>query len=469
MIESYIKEHKQEIIKKTQELVQIPSIISPSNNPYYPFGKAIHNALVYTLNLGESLGFRTKNVDGYCGYIEFGEGKELIGIIGHLDVVPEGKNWTYPPFAGHIVNNKIYGRGAIDDKGPVISSLYAMKAVMETCKIHKRVRLILGLNEENDWKCIQYYKAHEESPTVGFSPDADFPCIYAEKSVFTFYLKMDYSNFLQEDIIINDICTFDNAINVVPKICSTTLKINPSKIAMQDFIQNLRCIIEETNFEIDIYKIDEENIKLTSHGIQSHSAHPDLGVNSISRLIIVLSKIFKLYNLNIELFDFFEKYINTQYNGENLGIAFEDESGKLTLNVGDFSLKNNFIQIGLNLRVPITQNGIEIGNNFIKYTSPYLNVDFDIESYKPSLYISKDNKLVKTLCNVYNEEMSSNMEPIAIGGATFARAFDNCISFGPNFPDDIDMCHKTDEFIDIDKLLLSCKLYAKAILALDKI
>ena len=140
MIESYIKEHKQEIIKKTQELIQIPSIISPSNNPYYPFGKAIHNALVYTLNLGESLGFRTKNVDGYCGYIEFGEGKELIGIIGHLDVVPEGKNWTYPPFAGHIVNNKIYGRGAIDDKGPVISSLYAMKAVMETCKIHKRVR-----------------------------------------------------------------------------------------------------------------------------------------------------------------------------------------------------------------------------------------------------------------------------------------------------------------------------------------
>ncbi len=469
MIENYIKKHAKDIIEKTQELIQIPSVISSSNNPYYPFGKAIHNALAYTLNLGESLGCRTKNIDGYCGYIEFGEGQEIIGIICHLDVVPASKNWIYPPFSGMIANNKIYGRGAIDNKGPVISSLYAMKAVMETCKMHKRVRLILGLNEENDWKCIQYYKTHEESPTVGFSPDADFPCIYAEKSVFTFYLKMDYSNLLQEDIIINDICTYGNAINVVPKICSTTLKINPSKISMQDFIQKLRHIIEETNFEIDIYKIDEENIKLTSHGVQSHSAHPDLGVNSISRLIIVLSKVFKLYNVYIELFDFFEKYINTQYNGENLGIAFEDESGKLTLNVGDFSLKNNFIKIGLNLRAPITQNGIEIGNKFIKYTSPYLNVDFDIESYKPALYISKDNKLVKTLCNVYNEEMSSHLEPIAIGGATFARAFDNCISFGPNFPGDIDMCHQTDEFIDIDKLLLSCKLYAKAILALDKI
>ena len=196
MIKQYIEEHKKEIIQKTQELIQIPSVISHSDNPLHPFGKSVNDALEYTLKLGESLGFRTKNIDGYCGYIEFGEGKELIGIIGHLDVVPEGDNWTYPPFSATIADNKIYGRGAIDDKGPVISSLYAMKAVADTCQIRKRVRLILGLNEENDWKCINYYKKHEESPSIGFSPDADFPCIYSEKAILTSYLKMDYSPLL---------------------------------------------------------------------------------------------------------------------------------------------------------------------------------------------------------------------------------------------------------------------------------
>ena len=468
MINKYIDNFKKDIIQKTQELIKIPSVIS-KNDSVYPFGKPINDALEYMLELGKSLGFRTKNIDGYCGYIEFGEGDELIGIIGHLDVVPEGDNWTYPPFSGTIFDNKIFGRGAIDDKGPVISALYAMKSVMETSKVQKRVRLILGLNEENDWKCIDYYKKHEESPTIGFSPDADFPCIYAEKSILTSYLKMDYSNLLKEDIVIKEVNSYNNAINVVPKICSTILKIDSKKISMSDFIKNIKHILKSHDFEIDLYKIDEEELKLTSYGIQIHAAHPELGKNAISRLVIVLAEIFNFYKINIELFEFFNTYINTQYNGENLNINFEDESGKLTLNIGNFRLENNILKIGLNIRIPVTIDIIDVGNNFIKYTSPYLNVDFDTMFYKPALYISKENILVKTLCNIYNNETNSNLEPIAIGGATYARAFDNCISFGANFPGDEDMCHKTDEFIDIDKLILSCKIYAKAILALDSL
>lgn len=135
--------------------------------------------------------------------------------------------------------------------------------------------------------------------------------------------------------------------------------------------------------------------------------------------------------------------------------------------MGDFYFKNNSLQIGLNLRIPITINMLDIGASFIKHTGSYLNVDLDNISYKPALYIPKENKLVKTLCSIYNEETNSHLEPIAIGGATYARAFENCISFGANFPNDPDMCHQTDEFIAIDKLLLSCKIYAKAILALN--
>lgn len=464
MLENYIEDLKDEIVEKTQELIRIPSVHSESNNPYKPFGENANKALEYTLNLGRQLGFRTKNLDGYCGYIEFGEGEELLGIIGHLDVVPEGEGWTFPPFSATISDNKIFGRGSIDDKGPIISSLYAMKAVMENCKVHKRVRLILGLNEEKNWKCIKHYKEVEEIPTFGFSPDADFPCIYAEKSILNCSISMNYED--NNSIIqVKEIDCNNNALNVVPKFCSMVLTIDNSRIEMHDFIQTTQEIINKNNFEIDIYKISEQEIKLTSHGIQAHGAHPYLGLNAISQLLVATSKILNHYNISIELFDFFNKYIGKEYNGKSLGINFEDESGKLTLNVGHFSLENSTLKISMNIRIPINTSVEVIKNSFIKHCTT--NLTFCETHYTPSLYIPKDNILIKTLCRIFNEETNSNTEPIAIGGATYARAFPNCVSFGANFPGNTDMCHQTDEFIDIDNLILSCKIYAKAIAELS--
>ena len=467
MVENYIDTLKDEIIEKTQNLIQIPSVYSKSSNPAKPFGENVNKALEYMLNLGNELGFKTKNIDGYCGYIEFGEGDELVGIIGHLDVVPEGEGWTFPPFSGTIADNKIFGRGAIDDKGPVISALYAMKAVMDNLKVHKRVRLILGLNEENDWKCIEYYKKTQELPTISFSPDADFPCIYAEKSIMNCFINTNYipNNYC---IKIQEIDCNNNALNVVPKFCSITLSIDDRKVFMCDFIDSIKDIISQYDFEIDIYKISNQEIKLTSHGVQSHAAHPDLGINAISRLILVINKLFKQYDISIELFDFFDKYLNLEYDGKSLGINFEDESGKLTLNVGSFTLKDSILEIGMNLRIPIHTDADFVKNAFLKHYEMYQNINFYDKSFIAPLYISKDDFLIKTLCKIFNESTNSNVEPIAIGGATYARAFKNCVSFGPNFPGCKDMCHQTDEFIDIDNLILSCKIYAKAILELAK-
>lgn len=464
MLENYIENLKDEIIEKTQELIKIPSVHSKSTNPSKPFGENANKALEYILNLGKELGFRTKNLDGYCGYIEFGEGEELLGIIGHLDVVPEGEGWTFPPFSATISDNKIFGRGAIDDKGPVISSLYAMKAVMDNCKVDKRVRLILGLNEEKNWKCIKHYKEVEEMPTFGFSPDADFPCIYAEKSILNCSINMQYQD-STSSIQIKEIDCNNNALNVVPKFCSMILAIDNSKIVMEDFIENIQDILNKNNFEIDIYKISEQEIKLTSHGIQAHGAHPDLGLNAISQLLIATTKILNYYDVSIELFDFFDKYIGNEYNGKSLGINFEDESGKLTLNVGRLSFENSNLEISMNLRIPIHTSVEIIKNSFLEHCGT--NLTFLDKHYTPSLYVPKDNILIKTLCRIFNEEINSNVEPIAIGGATYARAFKNCVSFGANFPGNTDMCHQTDEFIDIDNLILSCKIYAKAIAELS--
>ena len=459
--------NKDELIKNLQELIKIPSVHSESANVNEPFGENTVKALEYVLNLGKRLGFKTKNIDGYCGYIEFGEGPELIGIVGHLDVVPEGENWTYPPFEAHIENNKIYGRGAIDDKGPVMASLYAMKTVMDYCSennisINKRVRLILGLNEERDWKCIKYYKEHEEVPSIGFSPDADFPCIYAEKGLLSPFLIMDYSNFKDKDIVLSDIDCNNNPLNVVPKYCSCIISAK-NNIDINDVVSFVKNVINEQSFKIDIEILNNNQIKLISRGVQAHAAHPDLGINAITNLIIILDKLFKNYDIVIPLFGLFTQYIGLDYNGNKLGINVPDESGELTLNVGKFYFKDDELKIGFNLRVPINTTFEFIANKFTEVSKNYGDVHCELGGKMNPLYVPKDSYLVKTLCKIYNDVTNSNAEPIAIGGATYARAFDNFVSFGANLPGQKDMCHQTDEFVSIDNLLLAYEIYCRAI------
>ncbi len=461
MFEKYIDSLKDEIIAETCNLINIPSVSEETNNPDMPFGKYAKAALEYALNLGNKLGFRTKNIDGYCGYIEFGEGDELLGIIGHLDVVPSGDSWNTPPFEATIKDNKIYGRGAIDDKGPVVASLYAMKAIKDNMNINCRVRLILGINEEKAWKCIKHYKEVEESPSIGFSPDANFPCIYAEKGICTVYIKDDYTKYENLPIRISNIDCNNNAINVVPKKCDVTLDIDVSKISLSDVTNFIDEELKNLKFDIT-YSINGTSIILHSAGIQAHSAHPDLGKNAISPMIILLNRIFNRFEYKIELFEFFKNYIKTEFDGKSLNIDFEDESGKLTLNVGDFKFYENYLQLGINLRIPINTS-IDTITNLIDLKCKNYSLDTYVDGVQESLYVPKDNYLVKTLCNIFNKMTNSNSEPIAIGGGTYARAFKNCVSFGANFPGDTDMCHQANEFIDIDKLMLSCKIYAETI------
>lgn len=342
MFQKYILENKQNILGSICDLITFPSISEETNDIHFPFGKDCSDCLKYFLNLANSLGFKTKNIDGYCGYAEFGEGKELVGIVGHLDVVPANEeDWNYLPFTPTISNGRIYGRGAIDDKGPVVASLYAMKAVMEyatknNIKLNKRVRLIVGLNEEKNWKCIERYKQTEEIPTISFSPDSDFPCIYAEKSVISILIKETlptinsnnmFSKFKQPYIHIEEIDCGNNAINVVPKICSVIFSIEKPLI-ITNVISFLKKTIEKYNYEIDIYKINDSSIKLTSYGIASHSAHPELGINAISKLIVVLQEMLKEYKVDIPILSKFCEFIGDDYLGCKMNLNIEDESRK---------------------------------------------------------------------------------------------------------------------------------------------
>ena len=463
MLDKYIDELKNEIIDSTCGLIQIPSVYSSEDQDKYPFGKYTVDALEYVLNLGKEFGFRTKNIDNKCGYVEFGEGEKLLGIIGHLDIVPVTDDWSYPPFNPKIINGKIYGRGTLDDKGPVIAALYAMKAIADNYSLDKRVRLILGLDEERNWECINRYKQTEEMPDISFSPDANFPCIYSEKTISSVYLSQDYSS--SNDIIIEEINTNNNAINVVPKYCYCKLKINTFKLNLNDIMAFLNSEISKNNFNIMVNCLDDTHIELHSFGTAAHAARPHLGKNAISKLIIVLNELLKKHNIELELLEYFSKYIGDDYTGKDLKINFKDESGNLTLNTARFYLENNKLYIGINLRIPISVNLDKLKFIFNNSKSKY-KIDIEFTDYKKPLFIQKNNKLVQNLCKIFNDYNNSNIEPEAIGGGTYARAFTNCVSFGPKMPGAEDMCHQVDEYISIDNLMFCTKVYARAILEL---
>ena len=457
MFDKFIDEKQDEIISAVSELVKIPSVTTITDNPTTPFGEHCTNALNYILELGNSMGFRTKNIDNYCGYIEFGEGEELVGIIGHLDVVPalETDGWTTPPFSPVIRDGKLFGRGTIDDKGPVVSALYAMKAIKDTCQISKRVRLIIGLNEERGWKCIDYYKEHEEWPSIGFSPDANFPAIFAEKGILSLELK---NQFEFKDFEIISISTNNNAINVVPKYAAIQLKQKDNSsidldILSNTFVENIKTTI-----------LDNNSIQIESFGIASHAARPHLGTNAIKILVEFLLNNFEFNSdylkqiYDMGLFDIHSpKFISET--------TLEDESGILTSNVAVMDYIDNKLVFQINLRVPVTISLDEIQN---KYTSISNEIEVTRLSVQEPLYVEKDSFLVTTLLNVFKNKTGLDVKPIAIGGGTYARAFKNFISYGANMPGNPDLCHQVDEYIKLDDLNLATKIYANAIYELSK-
>ncbi|HSQ89950.1 Sapep family Mn(2+)-dependent dipeptidase, partial [Romboutsia sp.] len=270
-IKEKVKSLQSEIVSSIVDCVKIPSVISTATDNC-PFGENIDKALRHTLNLCESLGFKTVYKDGYYGYAEIGQGKELIGILGHLDVVPEGEleSWDFPPYEGVIDGDKLYGRGTQDDKGPTIGAIYAVKALMDLgVKFDKRVRFIFGTDEENLWRCINKYSENgEEIPNYGFTPDSKFPMINAEKGLLQVFL-----NGLGNDDIELEL---GQAFNSVPDKAIYTGK----------YVNELVKELDKLNFE---YTQDGQKVCVLGKSV--HSAVSDSGINAIARLAIALNNI----------------------------------------------------------------------------------------------------------------------------------------------------------------------------------
>ncbi|QMU99337.1 Sapep family Mn(2+)-dependent dipeptidase [Borrelia sp. A-FGy1] len=433
------------------ELIKFNSITSfPLKNK--PFGEQIDLCLDKVLAIAQGIGFKDyKAKDGYYGFADIGEGKELIGILGHVDVVDAGNvsQWQSDPFKLNFRDGNIYARGILDDKGPLVAVLYAFRLLaMEGFAFKKKFRIIFGTDEETLWRCIDHYKKREVLPDFSFTPDADFPVVNAEKGL------------LQFDIISNEKFFMDfnlgTGYNVIPEECSFEIR---------DFNKDdFRSLLDGFGDSIR-YKFCENNVVI--RGVAAHASLPELGVNVAPYALSII----KTLGAYANFIKFFEDKIGFTINGEKLfGKVLGDmKSGKLTLCLTKMSLSKTSNQVlSFDMRYPVDYKKENLVSLIKDSLIPY-SLNYNEVSYLDPMYIDSDSSFVKTLIEVYKDFTGeSYARPIAIGGATYSRALKNCVAFGPLFNGSVSTAHQTNEYMKESDLLKLVSIYKEAIKRLNE-
>lgn len=445
-IKRYIDTHFDETLKNIIKIINIPSIKGVATT-VAPFGVSVASALTETLEIAQKLGFKTVNLDNYIGYAEYGDGKEYIAVLGHLDVVPINnlEKWNTPPFNATIIGDELYGRGALDDKSPIISSLFSLKALVECEKGFKgRVRIIFGTNEESGDSDIKYYLAHEKPPKYCFTPDGRFPVIYAEKGIYTF--KFEFEKNKKSSLIS---IKAGNRSNVIPDECIAVLENSP-------------IISEKVK---DNFEMVENKIVIKTFGKSGHASHPECGDNALIKMYEMLDKILPQDDGFKPFISFISKYFKDYY-GEKIGVDYENELGKLTINPAITEIENNRIFVKFNMRYPYSEKYCfeEQFENIAKKEK----IIFTKNNHNPPLYYSKNSTLVKKLQKVYNDITKRMEEPSAVSGGTYAKLMPNTVAFGPNYKEFVGNIHAPNEHINLTMLKESMLIYAMAIYELSK-
>ena len=448
--------HKEDLLKDLFELLSVRSILGTDITEETPFGSGPREALDLILSFGKRDGYKTKLVENKAGHIEVGQGEELFGILGHVDVVPVVEaDWTSHPFKPEIRDGKIFARGSLDDKGPTMAAYYAVKLLDKLgVKWNKRVRVIVGSDEETGFRCVEAYFKHEEQPASGFTPDAMFPLVYAEKARATFDHKL---KFVDEDGQYNyKLVKFNGGQVLNMVVASAKAELEGEASDIKEKFENFLAQ-EKLEGEVEV----GNTIKLTLKGKAAHGSTPQYGINGATKLAEVLSTL-GLDNNGKNFVDYIvEKLANDPF-GEKLGINYsDDEMGEATYNYGilEYDLERKIGLVSTDCRHPKKfdlvdrLNGIKVDN-----------IDIEVTSTKEAHYVPKDDELVTTLMDVYRKHTGDTKnDAFVLGGGTYARCLKKGVAFGLLFPGKEDTMHQANEYLEVEDLLLATAIYAEGI------
>ena len=441
--------YQDRLIESLRECIRIPSVYADDGSGH-PYGQPVHDCLQYMLKLSEELGFATGNCDDHVGWCEYGEGDEMVAVLGHLDVVPAGEGWTVAPYGGDLLNDRVYGRGSMDDKGPTMAALYALLALKEAgVPLKRRLRILYGLNEETGSADMKYYIKHGgEVPVMGITPDGEYPVVNGEKGLVTEF----YDCKLTQSGPIRLVSLAGGAAhNIVPDHAQAVLACSPL-LAEQ--------ISAMTAEKITVTAVDG-GVTVQAAGVNAHGGSPWEGENAIGRLLLFLDKL-PLEGQLKQTVHTLAANLGMEWDGTSLGVAMEDVlSGKFTFNLGVLTFDGETLQAKLNYRYPVTHTFEECGPRVeqIMTEGGFIRSH---QLHKNRIYMTPDSPLVKTLLKVYSDYTGEEAQPKCMGGGTYAKMLPNTLAFGPIFPGDEVREHKPDEFMEVSRLMDNAAILAHA-------
>ena len=440
-------QYHDDLLKNLGEFVAINSVYDEETvSKENPFGQGVTNALTYIANLAKEDGFEVRNYANKVVEIISGEGKNIT-ILAHADVVPAGTGWNQDPFQMIDRGDRLTGRGVADDKGPLLAAYYAMKAVRDNhLQGDYQIRFIVGGNEESGSAGVEYYfqKLKKPQPDFGFSPDAEFPLIFAEKGILNFEVK--------KKLALKHIQSIHGGVasNSVIEKCDVVMEYDP------EFIKYL----QDHDYKFSSSR-DGDTLTVTFIGAAAHGSTPEMGFNAGMAAVKAIANFYT----NKDLLHLYHCYSNLQgYGLEAFGNS--DNMGHNSLNVGILDWKDDEFSMIVNFRYVDTCKLDDMKYNIKEHSKPF-SVEFQSES--KLLFYPKESVLIQTLLEAYQKETGdTKSEPRAIGGGTYAKEADNVVAFGAEFPGWNSYMHSPGEQVRKADLFKSVSIYAKAIVDLGK-
>lgn len=408
---------------------------------YEENGEAVSGALRYCLTLASELGLEARlAAGGSVGVISCGPvDAEKCAVLAHVDVVPEGdwSLWKFPPYEMTVADGSVYGRGVGDDKGPLISCLFAIKAVLDEAAaqggLKKRLELILGTREETVWTDMEAYVNTEKLPDYGFTPDGDFPIGNVEKGYMDIVVTFPFTENDNEIVVL----TAGNARNIIPEYAEL--------------------------------RIDSRDILLTAHGRSVHSSVPERGVNAIS----ALSRETRIHEVGLNpaarnCLSFIREHLSSDVFGKSFGIYREEDTYQ-----GEYvhhtvcaptllATSETGYAINLNLRTSPPDDPNEILSRIAAVASLY-GASVEADGIQSTVFVPRTRPFLRKMAQAYSSVTGKTADFTLGYGASYAKAMPNIVSFGPVFPGSEDSIHEANERVEECDLKSAGRIYALAL------
>ena len=460
MVDNWFDAHTDDMISDLGRMLAINSVRGPAEDGA-PFGAGPRSALALARAMLEGFGFEVSDFEDIIITADLGPSPPLMGILAHLDIVEAGEGWDSDPFEMSIRDGRIYGRGATDNKGPSIASMYAMYCARELCsELQNGCRLILGSGEEVACLDIAQYLEKNEPPPNVFTPDADFPVVNIEKGRIApiFGASWEKSAALPRVVSIDG----GKTANVVPNHAEAVIE----GFSAADAGKYCSEFSAKTGAKISARESGGDAVLIAAEGTSSHAAAPGAGLNAQTALVEMLAN---MPFAESEGFGYIRAlnrlFPHGDYLGSAMGMKMSDKlSGDLTLSFNVLSYTETGFSANFDSRTPACADDVDLPG-LMREAFEREKVPLDSYTISGCHHTPESSPFVQSLLRIYEDYTGKAGKCLAVGGQTYVHEIPGGVAFGCESEGVSNAIHSVNEYIGIEQLLTSAKMFAMAIIS----